>query len=121
MKYFIIFVGGSLGALLRYGLSFLPHFHELPVGTFTANLLGAFLMGFITALTTDVFSKYPSIKKGVTTGFIGAFTTFSTFQYELNAFFESQSWYLLISYALLSYTGGILCCFAGYRFGVRQQ
>ncbi|UXR79084.1 MULTISPECIES: fluoride efflux transporter CrcB [unclassified Staphylococcus] len=119
MKYFIIFVGGSLGALLRYTLSYLPYFHQLPIGTFIANLLGAFLMGFITALTTQLFYKYPFIKKGIATGFVGAFTTFSTFQFELNALFETHAWYLLISYALFSYVGGMLCCFLGYRIGVR--
>ncbi|UXR75487.1 MULTISPECIES: fluoride efflux transporter CrcB [unclassified Staphylococcus] len=118
MKYFMIFIGGSFGALLRYTLSFLPQMYSLPIGTFVANLLGAFLMGLFTATTLRLLTTHPHIKKGLTTGFIGALTTFSTFQYELIQLFDTQSWVILIFYGLLSYIGGLISCFWGYRLGV---
>lgn len=83
MQYVYIFIGGALGALLRYLISFLNTDGGFPIGTLIANLTGAFVMGLLTALTIAFFSNHPTLKKAITTGFLGALTTFSTFQLEL--------------------------------------
>lgn len=80
MQYVYIFIGGALGALLRYLISFLNTDGGFPIGTLIANLTGAFVMGLLTALTIAFFSNHPTLKKAITTGFLGALTTFSTFQ-----------------------------------------
>ncbi|KIX90135.1 camphor resistance protein CrcB [Staphylococcus microti] len=121
MKYIAVFIGGSLGAGLRYAFASLPNDGMFPVGTFIANLLGALLMGYCAAVTPPLFERYPLIKKGITTGFIGAFTTFSTFQYELVQLFNQTAWVPLFTYMLLSYFGGIVCCYIGYRIGGAQR
>ncbi|HDG7134078.1 TPA: CrcB family protein, partial [Staphylococcus aureus] len=51
MQYVYIFIGGALGALLRYLISFLNTDGGFPIGTLIANLTGAFVMGLLTALT----------------------------------------------------------------------
>lgn len=63
MQYLYIFVGGALGALIRFCLSMLNEGSTIPLGTFVANLLGAFLMGSIGALSLSLFKTHPNIKK----------------------------------------------------------
>lgn len=55
MQYVYIFIGGALGALLRYLISFLNTDGGFPIGTLIANLTGAFVMGLLTALTIAFF------------------------------------------------------------------
>lgn len=117
MQYLYIFIGGAFGALLRYGLSHFNHGQTFPIGTLIANLGGAFLMGLITALIINTFNEYPLIKKGITTGFLGALTTFSTFQFELVHMLEQQQYALLVIYVSISYVFGILLCYIGGRIG----
>ncbi|MDO5374942.1 fluoride efflux transporter CrcB [Staphylococcus rostri] len=121
MKYIAIFIGGGLGACLRYLFASIPSIGLFPVGTFAANLLGAFLMGYFAAVSLRMFTHHPHLKKGLTTGLIGAFTTFSTFQYELVYLLNQTHWWMLFLYMLLSYVGGIVCCWTGYRTGGVQR
>ena len=112
MQYIYIFIGGALGALLRYAFSTLNDSSGFPLGTFIVNLLGAFLMVLIT-----LFKKYPLVKKAITTGFIGALTTFSTFQFELVQLFDHHNFMMLIIYGLTSYILGIIFCYLGVKIG----
>ena len=77
MQYVYIFIGGALGALLRYLIS-LNTDGGFPIGTLIANLTGAFVMGLLTALIIAFF-KPSEPKKAITTGFLGALTTFQHF------------------------------------------
>ena len=74
-------------------------------------------MGFLSALTIKLFNNNPLLKKAVTTGFMGALTTFSTFQFELVQMYNQQQWALLIIYALISYILCILLCLLGNKLG----
>ncbi|MCS4485285.1 fluoride efflux transporter CrcB [Staphylococcus americanisciuri] len=121
MKYLAIFLGGSMGAGLRYILSLLLNVYPFPLGTFTANLFGAFLMGFCATTSLRIVTRSPHIKKAITTGFIGAFTTFSTFQFELVSMAQQCHWALLLLYMMLSYVGGLVFCYIGYRLGGSKQ
>ena len=117
MQYLVLFIGGGLGALLRYAFASLNDASSFPTGTFLANIIGAFLMGWLGTLSVQYFKTHPHIKKGITTGFIGAFTTFSTFQFELVTFWTAQQYGLLFSYAFSSYILGLLLCYAGVKLG----
>ena len=117
MQYLFIFIGGAFGALMRYLFSFFNHGHDIPIGTLSVNLIGGFFMGFLSALTIKLFNNNPLLKKAVTTGFMGALTTFSTFQFELVQMFNQQQWALLIFYALISYILCILLCLLGKKLG----
>lgn len=76
--------GGALGAVCRYLLSKLLSEHGsnyIPLGTVTVNLLGSFLIGFL----FEAFAVYevrPAVRLFLTTGFLGGFTTFSTYALE---------------------------------------
>ncbi|MFO3719556.1 fluoride efflux transporter CrcB [Staphylococcus felis] len=117
MKYFYVFIGGALGTLFRYIFSYLPHWHHFPIGTFMSNLLGAFLMGFLTSKLQHMLLFNAHVKKGLTTGMLGALTTFSTFQFELLGLMESHTFNILFFYFLCSSIFGLLSCYIGFRLG----
>ncbi|MCE4966748.1 fluoride efflux transporter CrcB [Staphylococcus chromogenes] len=117
MQYFLIFLGGALGALLRYFCSLIPFWYELPVGTFFANIIGAFFMGLISTYALHLFKRYPQLKKAVTTGVLGALTTFSTFQFELYSFVQIEAWFEGLFYFIVSSGMGLISCGLGYKLG----
>lgn len=63
MQYLFVFIGGLFGALLRYVLSTLNVDSGLPLGTLIANIVGAFLMGYLSSLSIHFFKNNPLIKK----------------------------------------------------------
>lgn len=89
MKLLYLALGGSIGAILRYILSALPHkiyWGTFPFGTLLVNLLGSFLIGFgFILLGKDQIPE--NLKLFLFIGILGSFTTFSTFMFEsLNLF-----------------------------------
>lgn len=86
---FAVAVGGALGALVRYGVTIgLARMSQAtplagyPLGTLVVNVAGSFLLAYLVFHTRLQLS--PALKMGIGTGFLGAMTTFSTF--ELDAF-----------------------------------
>lgn len=88
-----IFAGGGLGALARFTLSraingLLPA--QLPWGTLFVNVIGSFLMGLVLILV-DAALLHPSWSTFAAVGFIGAFTTFSTYAFETVALLQKRA------------------------------
>jgi fluoride exporter len=79
----VIGIGATLGAWLRWGLGVWlnPVFPTVPLGTLSANLLGGFIIGLMMS-GADPFGLSPATRLLITTGFLGALTTFSTFSAE---------------------------------------
>jgi len=78
-------IGGTAGTLLRYWLSVLVQSTSkgtLPIGTFTVNMLGCFLFGAVWSLAEGRIVLSPHMRLLILVGFMGAFTTFSTFAFE---------------------------------------
>ncbi len=105
-----VMILGALGAICRFALSWaFPEFW----GTLTVNLIGCFFL----ALSFDFLSYHPRVSPnfigGLTTGFLGAFTTFSAFSMEnVRLFYEGE--YLLLSvYVLVSLLGGLTAALVG--------
>ncbi|MEE9685724.1 fluoride efflux transporter CrcB [Lelliottia amnigena] len=80
-----VFIGGGTGSVARWFLSmrFNPMHQVIPLGTLTANLIGAFIIGMGLAWFNRMTHIDPMWKLLVTTGFCGGLTTFSTFSAEV--------------------------------------
>lgn len=113
----IVFVGGGLGAVSRYltGLAFLQRFGPgFPFGTLTINLIGCFLIGVIAEMAqTRAFGIGSSMRLFLVVGFLGGFTTFSSFAYETVTLTSEALSMPSIIYVLGSVGGGITAAFAG--------
>ena len=98
-------IGGAVGALARHGVStaaaaaFGPRF---PLGTLIVNVAGSFVMGWLFALFTGRMDISPELRLLVTTGLLGAFTTFSTFSVETLVLLQDGRWLAGAANVLLS-------------------
>ncbi len=118
MRILLLIVFGALGTLARYGLQGLVQYRTgsaFPTGTLAVNLLGCFLLGGIAKYALHRLSISPEWRIGLTIGFMGAFTTFSTFGYETVKMLEDGEWGRAALYVALSVVGGILAVLAGIR------
>lgn len=85
MKLILLFAAGGLGTLLRYGLSSLVQRHaglSFPWGTFAVNMIGCFLFGLLWSVFENRMDISREIRAVVLVGFLGGFTTFSSFAFE---------------------------------------
>jgi CrcB protein len=112
-----IAVGGAMGALSRYGLGLWVSNkwnQGFPLHTFIINITGAFLLGFINVLFVERYALSPIWRLGIGVGFLGAFTTFSTFGYEVITLIQEGNLYTALSYTFLS----VLIGFSGVALGI---
>ncbi len=115
-KILAIMTGGGLGAVCRYLLFiFVQRFssHAFPYGTLTVNLLGSLLIGYLWGF----FEETPLLdewKLFIFTGFLGGFTTFSTFAREATQLMKIGEYRIAISYMLVSNIFGIALVVSGF-------
>ncbi|WP_413305659.1 fluoride efflux transporter CrcB [Bacillus sp. 1P10SD] len=108
-------LGGFFGAMSRYGVGLFMkkrYPSDFPFATLFVNLLGSFLLGFIMGAHTDT-----TLRLLLGTGFMGAFTTFSTFKLENIQLHVKGKMKVIVLYLAISYTCGILLAFLGIRVG----
>jgi CrcB protein len=111
-----IALAGAAGTLARYGLAGLVHRFlgaGFPWGTLSVNLIGCFLLGFLLELSRQSGWVPPDFRTIVGIGFLGAFTTFSTFGVETFRAFESGDWLVAALNVLANVAGGLLFVVAG--------
>jgi fluoride exporter len=109
VKILLVGLGGSLGAIARYALAGLISARvstPWPYGTFVVNVSGCFVLGFFVTLGTERLPLSEELRLLVSVGFIGAYTTFSTYQLETFALVEQGGWWRGLAYALLSLIAG---------------
>lgn len=115
MTYLLVAVGGAAGSLVRYSLGvFLSKKSKttFPIGTFIINITGAILLGIVSTI-----GVYNNMTLLLADGFLGAYTTFSTFMYEgFNLFHEKQKLNSVI-YILSSLILGIVGYVIGTKIG----
>ncbi len=116
----LLAVAGAIGTLARYGLSVcIKHAFPsaFPWPTFTVNMLGCFLFGLVVALFDARADWNPHTKLVLLTGFMGAFTTFSTFAFETSALAREGQLSLAIANVVSQNVIGVLALFLGVIAG----
>jgi len=114
----LIGIAGAAGALARYGISLgiarLFSFTTLPIGTFLINITGAFLLGYLATLVRQrmVLSDMWLLVLG--TGFLGAYTTFSTYMLESDLMLRNGEWLRASAYLAGSLFLGLVAVRLGF-------
>lgn len=114
-----IAVGGSLGCWLRYVQTQLVQNwfgRDFPSATLSINVMGSFLMGFLLVATGERIDISPALRLGVLTGFLGGYTTFSTFSMETFTLAQNGQIARALTYALASLVFGFLGTAIGVWF-----
>jgi CrcB protein len=109
----LIAMAGAAGALARYGIGIAVGSRSFPWATLGINLTGSFLLGFVLAFGFDR-SWSDTTLLPISVGFLGAYTTFSTFSYETFTLVRTDRAATALVYVLASLTGGVLAAAAGY-------
>lgn len=120
MAFLAVGIGGAFGAVLRYLISnWGMDWYGFPYVTLSINFVGSFSLAYI--LTRQTFIRRPHLKLGITTGFLGGFTTFSTFSLETLMLLQQQMYSSAFIYIICSSIGCVLASYAGLRFAKRGE
>ncbi|HEY5562266.1 MAG TPA: fluoride efflux transporter CrcB [Clostridiaceae bacterium] len=115
-KYIFIAMGGMLGAILRYVIEHIPIYHYkevIPISTLLINVSGSFILALILTIAFEVLEFDTDIRLGIATGFLGAYTTFSTLCKETVNIMKQGDYYSAISYIGFSAMLGLAAAYFG--------
>ncbi len=116
MNYLIIGAGGFVGAITRYTLAVWVGERwgrSFPLGTFIINITGSFLIGLLMTLMAERFTENPQWRLLLVVGFLGAYTTFSSFEYETGALLKDGEWL----FASINVIGSVFVGFIALKLG----
>lgn len=119
-KILLIAVAGAAGSLARYGLGSVVQRAAgvgFPWGTTVVNILGCLMFGIIWSLAEHRIELGSSFRIFALVGFMGAFTTFSTFQFETAQLLRDSQWLMACGNLLLQNSVGLTAIVAGMALG----
>ncbi len=122
LKIVAVALGGSVGAVARYLINISPLasvFGKFPLPTFVINITGSFLIGFLMIVFADKYVVSENVRMAVIVGFLGAFTTFSTFEMEVFGLIRERELLTGFLYLFLSILIGFVGVVAGVELGRR--
>lgn len=120
MRTFYIGIAGFAGAISRYAVEGWVSDRtrgSFPWGTLAVNASGCFLLGLVFTILTERFLPHPTVRAALTIGFLGAYTTFSTFAFETMRLAQDGAVALAAGNALGSLGLGIAAVYAGVWLG----
>ena len=119
MKYFIIGLGGFVGAISRHLIEKRYIFSEtgFPINTFLINIVGSLMLGVVLTAGVARFVRNEKFKLGITVGFISSFTTFSTFTLEAMKLIDGDFTGRAVQYVLISLIAGLFAVRLGSLIG----
>lgn len=121
-KILSVAVGGAFGAVARYLINVSPAaslFEKFPFPTFFINITGSFLIGFLMIVLSDKMQVSDNLRMAIIVGFLGAFTTFSTFEMEIFGLVRERQIVIAFAYLFLSIFVGFVGVLAGVAIGRR--
>ena len=117
-KLLLIALGGAAGTLARYGTHVVARGvserSNFPIATLVVNLAGCLLIGFLQGLLVERLNVREEFRLAIVVGFLGGFTTFSTFGWDTAALFRDGHVARAALYLVASNVIGIVFVFAGY-------
>lgn len=119
-KILAVAAGGALGAVARYLInisSLAGWLKPFPFPTFLINVSGSFVIGFLMIIFTERLPDSENLRLALMVGFLGAFTTFSTFELEIWALIRDGFYMTAFGYLLLSIVAGFIGVVAGVAIG----
>ena len=122
LKHFLVFVGGGAGALIRYiaGTAIMQRFGgSFPLGTLTVNVTGCFIIGVLMTILTERFEFSPNWRFLLVVGFLGGYTTFSSFEYETLQAVRQGAWGSGILNVVASVVAGYVAVWLGIAVASR--
>lgn len=119
MNIIFVMLGGFFGAICRYGLGEWIHTDTgFPVGTLVINLIGCLCLGWFLTFVSQRKKIKPEWTLLIGTGFIGSFTTFSTFSVETIQLFQKGLVFLALLYVVTTTVVGVLLAYLGYKMAL---
>src|SRR3954452_23484717 len=116
-RFLAVAVGGALGAVSRYGVALLVAMfwkRDFPLATLLINVSGSFILGFFATFAAGRMTLDPIWRLFVATGFVGAYTTFSTFEYETQRLTSTGAF----GWAIVNVLTSIVAGYAAVQLGV---
>lgn len=116
----LLAIAGAVGTLARYWVSGVVQRlcgATFPWGTLVVNVVGCLLFGFVWTLAEERLLISPQTRFVVLTGFMGAFTTFSTFAFETAQMLSDAEWFRALGNIALENVVGIAAVFLGFAIG----
>ena len=108
----LIFIGGGLGTLCRYGIGKIWELSSFPYGSLVANIISCLILGALMGFHSEHILKSET-RVILMTGFCGGFSTFSTFSAELVRLYQAGSLFYAFTYLMTSVISGILAIVIG--------
>jgi CrcB protein len=117
IRLLLVCAGGAVGTGARYLVAIWTARQfgtGFPYGTLLVNIGGSFLLGFLMHVGTTSEILSPALRLALTTGVLGGFTTYSTFNYETTAYVRDGAWFLATANVGLT----VVLCFAAGLLGI---
>jgi len=115
-RYLMVLLGGGFGSLARYVVAIAINSrvgNRFPLGTVVINITGSFLIGVLMILLTEKFQMHENWRLLLVVGFLGGYTTFSSFEFETYQAVHSGDYWI----GLLNVLGSVTLGFAGVWLG----